>query len=152
MMLAKLTLNSANVDCDDGVLILIKLDNGFNSDKTNLLHVPPDHSCNVLISVGEITEPFGMICYCGERYNELHIMDGTDGIVCLWRIYIVHFLDATTFRVQILSISCKFWENLAKSYVGVPPDAWCPPSWGNSGSATVYDGRSDLILSHNISC
>ena len=26
---------------------------------------------------------------------------------------------------QILSISCSFWENLAKSYVGAPP----PGSW-----------------------
>ena len=29
--------------------------------------------------------------------------------------------------VQILSISCSFWENLAKSYVGAPPPgSWCP--------------------------
>ena len=28
--------------------------------------------------------------------------------------------------VQILSISCSFRENLAKSYVGVPPESWCP--------------------------
>ena len=28
--------------------------------------------------------------------------------------------DARTPGVQILSISCSFWENLAKSYVGVP--------------------------------
>ena len=27
--------------------------------------------------------------------------------------------------VQILSISCSFWENLAKLYVGAPP----PESW-----------------------
>ena len=26
--------------------------------------------------------------------------------------------------VQILSISCSFWENLAKSYVGAPPGSW----------------------------
>ena len=80
MMFAKLTLYSANVDGDDRILILVKLDNGFNSDKTNLLHVHPDHSCYVLISVGEITQSFGMICYCSGRYNELDIMDGTDGI------------------------------------------------------------------------
>ena len=29
-------------------------------------------------------------------------------------------------RVQILSISCSFWEILAKSYVGPPPEGWCP--------------------------
>ena len=29
--------------------------------------------------------------------------------------------------VQILSISCSFWENLAKSYVGAPPlESWRP--------------------------
>ena len=27
---------------------------------------------------------------------------------------------------QILSISCSFWENLAKSYVGAPPGSWRP--------------------------
>ena len=29
-------------------------------------------------------------------------------------------------RVQILSISCSFWENLAKSYIGAPPESWRP--------------------------
>ena len=29
--------------------------------------------------------------------------------------------------VQILSISCSFWENLAKSYVGAPPGELAPP-------------------------
>ena len=28
--------------------------------------------------------------------------------------------------VQILSISCGFWEILAKSYVGAPPGSWRP--------------------------
>ena len=28
--------------------------------------------------------------------------------------------------VQILSISCSFWENLAKSYVGTPVGSWRP--------------------------
>ena len=28
--------------------------------------------------------------------------------------------------VQILSISCSFWEILAKSYVGAPPGSWRP--------------------------
>ena len=28
--------------------------------------------------------------------------------------------------VQILSIPCSFWENLAKSYVGAPLGSWRP--------------------------
>ena len=28
--------------------------------------------------------------------------------------------------VQILLISCSFWEILAKSYVGAPPGSWRP--------------------------
>ena len=38
--------------------------------------------------------------------------------------------------VQILSISCSFWGNLAKSYVGAPPGELAPPPRGNPGSAT----------------
>ena len=38
--------------------------------------------------------------------------------------------------VQILSISCSFWENLAKSYVGAPP-----PPRGNPGSGTEWSKR-----------
>ena len=34
-------------------------------------------------------------------------------------------LDARP-QVQILLISCSFWENLAKSYVGVPLEGWRP--------------------------
>ena len=41
-----------------------------------------------------------------------------------WRIYIVKFW--TPPGVQILSISCSFWENLAKSYVGAPLESWRP--------------------------
>ena len=37
--------------------------------------------------------------------------------------------------VQILSLSCSFWENLAKSYVGAPWRVGAPPP-GNPGSAT----------------
>ena len=40
--------------------------------------------------------------------------------------------------VQILSISCSFWKNLAKSYVGAPPGELAPPPRGNHGSATDY--------------
>ena len=35
-------------------------------------------------------------------------------------------------EVQILSISCSFWENLAKSYVGAPPWRVGAPSSGKS--------------------
>ena len=35
-------------------------------------------------------------------------------------------LDTPPLGVQILSISCSFWENLAKSYVGAPPESWRP--------------------------
>ena len=37
---------------------------------------------------------------------------------------------------QILSISCSFRENMAKSYVGAPPGELAPPPRGNPGSAT----------------
>ena len=36
-----------------------------------------------------------------------------------WRIYIVKYLTRAP-RVQILLISCRFWGNLARSYVGGP--------------------------------
>ena len=36
--------------------------------------------------------------------------------------------------VQILSISCSFWENLTKTYVGAPVGLALPPA-GNPGSA-----------------
>ena len=39
---------------------------------------------------------------------------------------------------QILSISCIFWENLSKSYVGAPPWELAPPTRGNPGSTTAY--------------
>ena len=38
---------------------------------------------------------------------------------------------------QILSMSCSFWENLAKTYIGAPPGELAPPPRGNPGSATV---------------
>ena len=38
--------------------------------------------------------------------------------------------------VQILSISCSFWENLANLYVGTPPGELVPPPQGNPGSTT----------------
>ena len=45
--------------------------------------------------------------------------------------------DAPPLGVQTLSISCSFWEILAKSYVGAPPGDLAPPPWGNPASATV---------------
>ena len=39
-------------------------------------------------------------------------------------------------RVQILSISCSFWGNLAKSYVGALLGELAPPPKGNPASAT----------------
>ena len=38
--------------------------------------------------------------------------------------------------VQIISISCNFGENLAKSYVGAHPRKVSAPPRGNPGSAT----------------
>ena len=50
-------------------------------------------------------------------------------IAIQWRIYIVKFwTHAPPLGVQILSISCSFWENLAKSYVGAPPRGVGAPS------------------------
>ena len=43
--------------------------------------------------------------------------------------------DTPRLGVQILSISCSFWENLAKSSVGAPGEL-APPPRGNPGSAT----------------
>ena len=36
---------------------------------------------------------------------------------------------------QIVSISCSFRENFAKSYVGAPPPPGVGAPWGNPGSA-----------------
>ena len=59
-------------------------------------------------------------------------------ILLQWRIYIVKFWTrAPPPGVQILSISCSFWEILAKSYVGAPPGELAPPPRGNPRSATV---------------
>ena len=51
--------------------------------------------------------------------------------------------DARSPGAQILSISCSFWENLAKSYVGAPPPGeLAPPPRGNPGSATAIIVKS----------
>ena len=47
-------------------------------------------------------------------------------------------LDASP-GVQILSISCSFWENLAKLYVGAPRGL-APPPRGNPGSTRLCAG------------
>ena len=44
--------------------------------------------------------------------------------------------NASPLVVLILSISCSFWGNLAKSYVEIP-GGLAPPPRGNPGSATV---------------
>ena len=52
--------------------------------------------------------------------------------------------------VQILSISCSFWEHLAKSYVGAPPGGLVPPPRRNPGSATkmFVSSRSNSFQLH----
>ena len=61
-----------------------------------------------------------------------------------WRIYIVKFwTPPPELSVRILSISFSFWNDLAKSYVGVrPPLKDCPPPWGNPGSATAQASKN----------
>ena len=49
-----------------------------------------------------------------------------------WRIYIVKFWTRAPPGVQILSILCSFWENLAISYVGAHPWRVGAPSSGKS--------------------
>ena len=63
-----------------------------------------------------------------------------------WWIYIVKFWTRAPLGVQILSISCSFWENLAKSYVGAPPGELAPPPRGNPGSATANYWIKWLVL------
>ena len=54
-------------------------------------------------------------------------------------------------QVQILSISCSFWENLANLCVGAPPGL-VPPPRGNPGSATAstYIGAGDKSVSEEL--
>ena len=49
----------------------------------------------------------------------------------------------------MFSISCSFWEILAKSYVG--PQGLNPPAMGNPGSAPGMQGyicKSQILLAH----
>ena len=62
--------------------------------------------------------------------------------------------DACPPGVQILSNTCSFWENLAKSCVGTPPGGLAPPPRGNPGSATdnlVRINRAWLFLEPKVS-
>ena len=38
-------------------------------------------------------------------------------------------------RPKFFSISCSFWGQFAKSYVGAPPGGLAPPPTGNPGCA-----------------
>ena len=52
---------------------------------------------------------------------------------------IIWLMNINPLGVQILSISCSFGENWAKSYVGAPhPPGLVRPPRGNPGSATGY--------------
>ena len=68
-----------------------------------------------------------------------HPMNGLQSNSCPLADIHSKILDAPSPGVQILSISCSFWEHLAKSYVGVPPGGLAPPPQGNPGSATAVD-------------
>ena len=53
---------------------------------------------------------------------------------------------------KILSISCSFWEILAKSYVGAPPGKLAPPPRGNPGSATGNYSKNLICNRFKIGC
>ena len=55
--------------------------------------------------------------------------------------------DAHPPRVQILSISCSFWENLAKSYVGAPSSgkSWIR-HWAVLSAPPVSPGQGGLQM------
>ena len=75
------------------------------------------------------------ICYCTYSVADLHSK----------------FWTRIPPGVQILSISCSFWENLAKSYVGGPPWELATPPRGNPGSATgTICFTSELQLNHHV--
>ena len=61
---------------------------------------------------------FSVMCVC---LSFCRFSGGEWGLPIQWRIYIVKFWTCAPLGVQILSISCSFWEILAKSYVGAPP-------------------------------
>ena len=54
--------------------------------------------------------------------------------------------DLPPLRPKNISILCKFWGNLAKSYVGAPRRLASPVTW-NPGSAPGEGGLSELIQS-----
>ena len=60
-----------------------------------------------------------------------------------WTETIGGFNGGAPLRPKIVSISCSFLQNLAKSYVGAPlPIGLAPPPTGNPGSAP---GDGDLL-------
>ena len=77
------------------------------------------------------------------RYNKLHSSFYFIFIMvhCVNAVADLHskILDPTP-RIQILSVSFSFWENLSKSYAGTtpppPPGELASPSRENPGSAT----------------
>ena len=82
---------------------------------------------NLLLLVGELVSPALLLLtlrsFCGltPPVADLHSK----------------ILDVRPLGAQILSISCSFWEFLAKSYVGAPPGELVPPPLENPGSATA---------------
>ena len=55
------------------------------------------------------------VCKCKVSFTPVADLRGAQGT------------RAPSLGVQILSISCSFWQNLAKSYVGAPPHS--PGNW-----------------------
>ena len=60
-----------------------------------------------------------------EKYVSNHLRANTDGGGAVADLRGARGTHAPL-QVQILSISCSFWENLAKSYVGAPLGSWHP--------------------------
>ena len=73
-----------------------------------------------------------------------------------WRIYIVKFWTrAPPPGVQILSISCSFWEILAKSYVGAPPPPPRRVGTLSSGKSWIRHCRPTTLkwcMTHTMLC
>ena len=54
--------------------------------------------------------------------------------------------DTCPLRVQILSISCSFWEKYANNSFSHSSLELVPPPWGNPGSATATEMLSFLLI------
>ena len=70
-----------------------------------------------------------------EQYIAVLIEEGYKSVADLGR---AQGTRAPPLGTQILSISCSFWGNLAKSYVGAPPPGVSAPSWGKSWTRHCY--------------